>query len=45
MCLMEQPYIKDPDKKVESLVKDAIGRLGENIVVRRFVRYALGEGA
>lgn len=45
MCLMEQAFIKDPDKKVESLVKEAIGRLGENIVVRRFARFALGEGA
>lgn len=44
-CLLEQAFIKDPDRKVEVLVKDAIGRLGENIVVRRFARFALGEGA
>jgi elongation factor Ts len=44
-CLLEQPFIKDPDKKVETLVKEVSGKLGENIVVRRFARFALGEGA
>src|ERR1051325_5163700 len=42
-CLLEQPFIKDPDKKVTEVVNDAIARLGENIQVRRFVRYHLGE--
>jgi elongation factor Ts len=44
ICLLEQKYIKDPDKTVEEVVKEAIAKTGENIVVRRFVRYALGEG-
>ena len=42
-CLLEQPFIKDPDKTVGQLVTDAIGRLGENVVVRRFSRFQLGE--
>ncbi|RMG59376.1 MAG: translation elongation factor Ts [Deltaproteobacteria bacterium] len=42
-CLMEQDFIKDPDKKVKDVVTEAIAKLGENIVVRRFVRFALGE--
>lgn len=40
--LMEQPYIKEPKKKVEDRVKEAIASLGENIVVRRFSRFKLG---
>ena len=43
ICLLEQPYIKDDEKKVKDLVIDAIRTLGENIVVRRFVRFELGE--
>lgn len=42
-CLMEQPFIKNPDQTVGDLVKDHNARLGENIVVRRFNRMALGE--
>ena len=42
-CLMEQPFVKDDDKTVESLISDAIAKLGENIVLRRFVRYEVGE--
>ena len=45
VCLTEQAFIKDPDRKVGDLVQDAISRLGENIQVRRFARYHLGEGA
>jgi len=41
--LLEQAFIKDPDKKVAEVVNDAIARLGENIQVRRFARYHLGE--
>ena len=41
-CLLEQPYIKEPKKNVEQLVKEAIAALGENITVRRFTRYVLG---
>ena len=44
VCLLEQSFIKDPDKKVSDVVNDAIARLGENIQVRRFARYHLGEG-
>jgi elongation factor Ts len=43
VCLLEQAFIKDPDKKVTEVVNDAIARLGENIQVRRFARYHLGE--
>ena len=43
VCLLEQAFIKDPDKKVAQVVNDAIARLGENIQVRRFARYHLGE--
>lgn len=42
-CLMEQPFIKNPDQTVGDYVKDHNARLGENIVVRRFSRLALGE--
>lgn len=41
--LMEQAYIRDASKKVEDLVKETIARVGENIQVRRFSRFALGE--
>lgn len=44
VCLVEQSFIKDPDKKVSDVVNDAIARLGEKIQVRRFARYHLGEG-
>lgn len=42
-CLLEQPFIKNPDQTVGDLVKQSIARLGENIVVRRFSRIVLGE--
>lgn len=42
-CLMDQPFIKNPDQTVGEYVKDHIAKLGENIVVRRFSRIALGE--
>ncbi len=42
VCLMEQAYIKDPDRKVSDVVTEAVQRLGENIVVRRFVRFEVG---
>ena len=42
-CLMEQDYIRDDSKTVDDLIKEAIARIGENIVVRRFARYQLGE--
>jgi elongation factor Ts len=43
ISLMAQPYIRDPNITVEQLVKQAIAQLGENIQVRRFVRFVLGE--
>jgi len=42
-CLLEQPYIRDPSKTVKDLIDETIGKLGENIAVRRFVRLAVGE--
>lgn len=42
-CLMNQPFIKNPDQTVEAYVKEHIAKLGENIVIRRFSRIALGE--
>ncbi|PID99604.1 translation elongation factor Ts [Candidatus Saccharibacteria bacterium] len=45
LCLLDQPFIKNPDKTVGDYVKDHNARLGENIVVRRFSRLALGEVA
>jgi elongation factor Ts len=44
-CLLDQPFIKNPDQTVGDFVKDHNARLGENIVVRRFSRLALGEVA
>ena len=44
-CLMEQTYIKDPDKKVNDLLTEAIATLGENISVNRFTRFAIGESS
>ncbi|MDD9270317.1 translation elongation factor Ts [Paenibacillus sp. GCM10023248] len=43
-CLMEQPFVKDPDKTIEQLLNEKIATIGENISIRRFVRFALGEG-
>ncbi len=44
ICLMEQPFIKNPDLTIADLVKSKISELGENIVIRRFTRYMVGEG-
>ncbi len=41
-CLMEQPFVKEPEKKVKDLISDAVAKLGENILVRRFSRFHLG---
>jgi len=43
VSLLDQPFIKDDSKSVKSVIMDAVSKLGENIVVSRFVRYALGE--
>jgi elongation factor Ts len=42
-CLLDQPFVKQDDITVEERIKQTIAKLGENIVVRRFVRYQLGE--
>ncbi len=44
ICLLEQGFIKDPDQTVGDLLKSKIAELGENIVIRRFTRFALGDG-
>ena len=42
-CLMEQPFVRDEDRTIQDLIAEAIARFGENVVLRRFVRYAVGE--
>ena len=42
-CLMEQVFIKDPDKRVQDLVTESIAMLGENISISRYIRFAIGE--
>lgn len=42
-CLMEQKYIRDPEKKIKDLIVENIAVLGENIVIRRYARFAIGE--
>jgi elongation factor Ts len=41
-CLLDQPYVRDDSKTIGDLIKEVMGRLGENIVLRRFVRFQLG---
>ena len=43
VCLLEQPYVKDPAVTIEQLLKGKIAEIGENIVIRRFTRYQVGE--
>lgn len=43
VCLLEQPFIKDPSKNISAIIDNEVARLGENIVLKRFVRYQLGE--
>jgi len=43
VCLLEQAYIKDDKKNIETLLKEKIAKLGENLVIKRFVRFVLGE--
>lgn len=43
-CLMEQPFIKDPDVTVGQVLNEKVAKIGENISVRRFARFELGEG-
>lgn len=44
VCLLEQSFVKDPDKTVSTLLNEKISAIGENISIRRFVRFELGEG-
>ena len=41
--LLEQAFVKDPDKKIDELIKENIAKIGENIVIKRFCRFVLGE--
>ncbi len=43
-CLLEQPFVKDDKKKIQEVLTDAIAKIGENIQIRRFARFVLGEG-
>ena len=43
ICLLEQPFVKDPDKTIQTLLTETIARLGENISIRRFSRFKIGE--
>jgi elongation factor Ts len=43
-CLLDQPFVKDDKKKVADMLNEAIAKIGENIKVRRFARFVLGEG-
>ena len=44
VCLLEQQFVKDPDKTISDLITESIAKIGENIAIRRFTRYQLGEG-
>ena len=44
ICLLDQPFVKDPDKTVKEVLNEKIATIGENIVIRRFVRFERGEG-
>jgi elongation factor Ts len=43
ICLLDQSFVKDPDKRIKDILSELVSKIGENIVVRRFTRYALGE--
>ena len=44
-CLLEQQFIKDPDRKIGDLMTEAVATLGENIIINRFIRFAVGESS
>ncbi len=44
ICLLDQPFVKNPDKTIEQIQQELISKIGENIKIRRFVRFELGEG-
>ena len=43
ICLVDQPFVKDPDKTIQVLLTESIAKLGENMTIRRFSRYKIGE--
>ncbi len=43
VCLLEQPYVKDPDKTIKDLLTEVIAKVGENITIKRFARFRIGE--
>ena len=44
VCLLEQPFVKDPSKKISDIINESILTIGEKITIRRFTRYEMGEG-
>jgi elongation factor Ts len=44
VCLLEQPFVKDDKKSVQEMINDQVAKIGENIQIRRFARFVLGEG-
>jgi len=44
VCLLEQPFIKDPDMDIQTLLNSKIAKIGENLSIRRFARFVVGEG-
>ena len=44
ICLLEQPFVKEPDKTIKDIVTEQVAKIGENISIRRFVRFEMGEG-
>jgi elongation factor Ts len=44
ICLLEQAYVKDPDKTVQTYLNQTIANIGENMTIRRFAKFVLGEG-
>jgi len=44
VCLLEQPWVKDPDKTIKQLLTEKVAAIGENIIIRRFARFERGEG-
>ena len=44
VCLLEQPFVKDDKKSVQEMMNEQVGKIGENVQIRRFARFVLGEG-
>ena len=42
VCLLEQPFVKDPGTKVQDIIAQSVAKMGENVQVRRFARFVLG---